>query len=107
MAVVTGPEVADFLGQGDDAALVDLAWQHVEIVEQFVKAYTRGRGFSLVGEPAEDLAAVITTATARLVENPTLLRQEAVGPYTRSPGVLNGWTLPELAVLHRYRRRTA
>jgi len=107
MAVVTGQQVADYLGQGDDAALVTLAGQHVEIVEQFVKAYTRGRGFSVLGEPTEDVAAVIVTSTARLIENPTLDRRTDVGPYSVTPGVLDGWTLPELAVLHRYRRRTA
>ena len=83
----------------------------VEITTVFVKAYVRGNGFYEDGEPNDDLAAVITSAAARLSANPTLNRQisQTAGPFTQnaSPGVLYGFTLPELAVLHLYRRRTA
>lgn len=106
MAYVSGYQVADYLGRGDDAALLSLAGQHVEIVTAFVSAYTRGRGFT-DGVPADDLVAVIVTSAARLVQNPTLTTSETVGGFSQRPGVLDGWTLPELAVLHRYRRRSA
>lgn len=107
MAFVSGQRVADYLGRGDDVAFVALAGQHAEIVTAFVKAYVRGRGFDTAGFPGDDLAAVIVTSAARLVTNPELGGQQSVGAYTTTPGVLDGWTLPELAVLHRYRRRAA
>ncbi len=108
MAAVTGQDVAAFLGQSDDADLVALADTHAALVAAFVRAYTRGNGFDAEsGEPADDIAAVITTATARLVTNPDQSARFAVGDYQVSPAVLDGWTLPELCVLNRYRRRTA
>lgn len=106
MAFVSGQQVADYLGRGDDAALVDLAWEHLDVVEQFVKAYTRGRGF-LEGQPVDAVAAVILSATARLTNNPQMTARESVGSFSQTPAVLDGWTLPELAVLHRYRVRAA
>ncbi|MGV9482496.1 hypothetical protein [Gordonia aichiensis] len=63
---VTGQTVAAFLGQGDDTTLVALAGQHVTIVTAMARAYTRDNGFT-GNEPADDIAAVITTATARLL----------------------------------------
>ena len=40
----------------------------VPIITTMAKAYTRGRGFD-GAEPNEDIAAVITTASARLAAN--------------------------------------
>lgn len=100
--MVTGQDVADFLGQGDDTELVALAGQSVTIITALARSYTRGGGFSN-GNPADDLAAVITTATARLVANPEQLRVTVGGVQTDG---FQGWTLPELFVLNRYRRRT-
>ncbi len=42
-----------------------------------------------------------------IVNNPTNRGSSTVGPFSETPGVFNGFTLPELAVLHLYRRRTA
>jgi len=100
--MVTGQDVADFLGQGDDTELVALAGQSVTIITALARSYTRGGGFSN-GNPADDLAAVITTATARLVANPEQLRVTVGGVQTDG---FQGWTLAELFVLNRYRRRT-
>lgn len=72
MAAVTGLLVAQFLGQGDDAALVTLAGKSADVVTQMAKAYTRDGGFT-AGVPNEEIAAVITTAAARLVANPEQL----------------------------------
>ncbi len=71
-----------------------------------VRAYTRGNGFDVYGEPDYDLEAVIVTATARLVTNPGQIAQDqTAGPYTQSlRGGFTGWTLAELAILNRYRR---
>lgn len=103
--MATGQDVADFLGRGDDPALVALAADHVALVAQFVRAYTRGNGF-VAGVPSADLDAVIVTATARLVTNPAQLEREQADAYS-AVGSFAGWTLPEQAVLHLYRRRTA
>jgi hypothetical protein len=99
---VTGQDVADFLGQSDDMGLVALAGEHVDVITAMVKAYTRDNGFT-AGEPADELAAVITTATARLVANPEQLETSVGGTYVR--GGFAGWTLAETFVLNRYRKR--
>ena len=100
-------DVAEFLGRGADNSLIDLAEVHLPVVTAFVRAYTRGNGFDQAGAPSNDLAAVITSATARLVLNPSNRGPGTVGPFSETPGVFNGFTLPELAVLHLYRRRSA
>ena len=106
MSAVTGQDVADFLGQGTDATLVALAGQHVLIVQALAQAYTRGRGFDAgVGEnePNDELAAVITTATARLVASPEQIPYDSGSVSMR--GGFTGWTLAETFVLNRYRKR--
>lgn len=99
----TGQTVADFLGQSDNTELIALAQEHVQIVTAMARAYTRDNGFTEAGEPAADVAAVITTATARLVANPQQLRQ-GVGTVQVYEG-FRGWTLAEIFVLNRYRKR--
>ena len=76
------------------------------IVTQMVHSYTRGNGFEAYNEPNEALGAVIVSASARLMANPELTRSQTAGPFTINHGTFNGWTLPELAILHAYRRRT-
>lgn len=106
--VVYGQQVADFLGRGDDFALVTLAGAHVPVVSAMVKAYTRGAGFDpMLGTPDDALVAVIVSCAARSVTNPEQARQVTVSDYSESPGLFAGWTLPELAILHTYRRRAA
>lgn len=76
-------------------------------VATFVHGYTRGNGFDSSGRVQDaPLEAVIVSAAARLVVNPEQLWQYSVGDYSERPAVLQGWTLPEIAVLHRYRRRS-
>lgn len=102
MAAVTGQQVADFLGQGDDTDLVALAGQHAAIITALARSYTRDRGFA-GAEPAEDIAAVITTATARLIANPEQLSAD-FGSVSMRNG-WQGWNLAEQIVLNRYRVR--
>lgn len=102
MAAVTGQTVAEFLGQGDDEQLIALAGQHAAVVTALARSYTRGRGFA-AAEPAEDVAAVITTATARLVANPEQLAADFGSVSLR--GGWQGWNLAEQIVLNRYRVR--
>ncbi len=99
---VAGQDVADFLGQGSDTALVALAEEVVPVITAMVAAYTRGRGFDL-GVPSDDLAAVITTASARMVANPEQLPTR-VGSVEIRAG-FQGFSLAETFVLNRYRKR--
>lgn len=98
-------DVARFLGKSDEAT-TDLAAEHLPVVTAMVRAYTRGRGFTDPNaEPGDDVAAVIVSATARAVANPEQTVSQDVGPFSIRHGMFNGWTLPELAILHRYRKR--
>lgn len=102
MAAVDGQTVADFLGQGDDTTLVALAGEVAAVVTVMAKAYVRDNGFTgLV--PNDELAAVITTAAARLTANPEQLSTDVGSVSIR--GGWQGWNLAELFVLNRYRKR--
>jgi hypothetical protein len=103
--VPSGQDIANFLGQGDDQGLIALAEEHARIITAMVRAYTRGNGFAEDGNPTDELAAVITTATARLVANPRQFRQETAGPFSTTYAPFAGWTLAETFVLNRYRKR--
>lgn len=106
-------DVFTFLGRepgepalGAGSLSVEQVTAQLGTVTAMVKAYVRGNGFT--GDvPATDLAAVIVSATARAVSNPAHAEHLAAGPFTVRPGSFNGWTLPELAILHGYRRRAA
>lgn len=99
---VTGQDVADFLGRGTDTTLVALAEQAAPIITAMAQAYTRDRGFTGT-DPNEQIAAVITTATARLVANPEQIPTDVGSVSIR--GGFTGWTLAELFVLNRFRVR--
>lgn len=81
--------------------------QAVTIVTAMARSYTRGRGFNAHDEPAADIAAVITTAAARLAANGKglLYRHRVDDVETEYRSSFQGWNLAELAVLNRYRRR--
>ena len=99
----TAQDVADFLGQGDDQTVVALAGESLPIITAMARAYVRGNGFNVGGEPNDEISAVITTATARLMANPEQL-QYRVGNVSFQSG-FQGWTLAETFVLNRYRKR--
>ncbi|MGP4054407.1 hypothetical protein ACTWP6_06215 [Mycobacterium sp. 4D054] len=102
MAAVTGADVAAFLGASDDTALMAQAGDHAAIITALARSYTRGRGF-VGADPAEDIAAVIVTATARLVANPEQIATDYGSVSLR--GGWQGWNLAEQIVLNRYRVR--
>ena len=77
----------------------------VEVVRMYVWAYVRGNGFTGYDEPNRPLAAVIHSGAARLYSNPEQERQHTAGAVSVAPSVMAGFTLAELAVLNRYRRR--
>ncbi|OKH65407.1 hypothetical protein [Mycolicibacterium mageritense] len=99
---VTGQQVADFVGQGGDTQFVALADQVAPIITAMVRAYTRDRGFT-GAEPNDELAAVITTASARMAANPEQI-PTTVGSVEIRSG-FQGFNLAELFVLNRYRKR--
>lgn len=102
MATVTGQHVANFLGQGSDTDLVALSEQAANVITAMARAYTRDRGFAGI-EPNSQIAAVITTASARLVANPEQIAND-IGELSMRGG-FSGWTLAELFVLNRFRVR--
>jgi hypothetical protein len=79
----------------------------IPIVTAMAKSYTRGRGFDELGDPNEEVAAVIITATARLTANGRQLgvRDKVDNVEREYRTGFNGWTLAEHAVLNRYRVR--
>ncbi|UYM04212.1 hypothetical protein [Solicola gregarius] len=99
-------DVVAFIGRTGDAAALGLAAKHLPAVRAMVRAYVRGKGFDASTDaPSVDLAAVIVSSCARLVVNPTGTVEESIGELTIRHGTFSGWTLPELAVLHQYRKR--
>ncbi len=102
MAAVSGQDVADFLGQGDDTTLVALAGEIAPVVTVLAKSYTRDRGFD-GNTPNDEIEAVILTASARLTANPEQLSTDVGSVSIR--GGWQGWNLAELFVLNRYRVR--
>lgn len=103
--MILAQDIADFLGRGDDTELIALAEQHLPIVTAFVRAYVRGKGFDPVEGPNADLEAVIKTATSRLVVNPQQAKRIQIDDFSQTFTTLDGFTLPELAILNLYRRR--
>lgn len=100
------PKAAAFAGRPDDEPTIATARAQLPVVIEYVRGYTRGRGFD-TGLPAGPLRAVIVSAVSRLIVNPEQLTYYSVGDYSERPAVLAGWTLAELGVLRRYRRTTA
>lgn len=105
--IPTAADVADFLDRGDDTALVALAGAHLPIVQEWVKAYTRGVGFDVAGEPNDAIAGVIVSACARLTSNPDSTITVAVDDFQTRKTVFEGFSLIERLVLDGYRRKAA
>lgn len=103
--MITATELLKFTdieGEGAEAK-ASLA---LTTAEAYVEAYTRGR-HTRGGHLRPGVEAVITTVAARILSNPEQISvREEVGPYVyfKGPG-FNGFTLVELAVLNRYRKR--
>lgn len=100
------PRVAAFVGKPGDADTIATAEAQVPVVTEYVRGYTRGRGFEDEA-PAGPLRAVIVSGVARLATNPEQVAHFQTGDYSERPAQLAGWTLTELGVLRRYRRTTA
>lgn len=93
-----GRNVADL-----DPSEVLTARDHSMTVLEYVKGYTRDRGF--VGyAPHRSIQAVIVVAAARLFTNPEQLTYYSTGDYSERPATMTGWTAAELGVLRRFRK---
>ena len=93
-----GMDVADL-----DPAEVLTARDHAMTVLEYVKGYTRDRGF--IGYvPHRSLQAVIVAAGARLFVNPEQMTYYSTGDYSERPATMTGWTSAEVAVLRRFRK---
>ena len=100
---MTSPaDVAAFLGQPGDPAVIALAEKTVPTIAAMAKAYTRGGGFA-GGVANAEVDAVILAASARLTANPDQLPHTIGG--TGYGAGFQGFNLAELATLNRYRRR--
>lgn len=96
--------IFDVQAQRHAAIVADAA---IPLVTAFARAYTRGRGFDGDGEPNEEIAAVITTASARFGSNTAQTSTSRTeGEVTKEQRTwFTGWTLAETFVLNRYRKR--
>lgn len=99
--MLTPDDLEAFLGLPVDPVQAEA---HLGTVTAFARAYTRGRGFT-DGEPTEEIAAVILTATTRLLTNPTGTISQSTGPFNIRPGSFHGWNIVETLVLNSYRQR--
>lgn len=80
--------------------------QALRMAEGLVDAYTRGR-HKRRDEYRPGVEDVLVTVAARILANPEQVAvREQVGPYSMYRGEgFSGFTLVELAVLNRYRKR--
>jgi len=107
MGTWTAADVSAFLGSPGNAGIEALAEAHLPIIEQLARGYTRGKGFTDDGAE-DDVAAVIVSAAARSVANPTRIASSIVGGIQTQyggSGTFTGWTILERAVLDRYRKK--
>ena len=72
-----------------------------------VEGYTRGNHKDTSGNLRNGLESVVLTVSARIAANPgQIVARDSAGEFSRSRGAgFTGFTLAELAVLNRYRKR--
>lgn len=99
--MVEPADVLAFIGDSIPATAVQA---HIAQVGAMIQEYTRGQGFDDKGTPVEGIRQVIISAAARSVANPTHVVNQRAGTQSWTPGQFQGFTLPELKVLNRYRK---
>ncbi|PWD42225.1 hypothetical protein ACN93_15135 [Gordonia paraffinivorans] len=103
---VTNTDLVKWLGADPaDTDLMAQAAQAVTMASAMTEAYCRGAHLKADGTTRPGVDAVILMASARMLANPEGLKY-ATGVVSFSDA-FNGFTLAELAVLNRYRRRAA
>ena len=104
--MITKEQLIQFTGASGPQ--VDAQASHaLEIAEALINGYCRGRHKNLDGSFRPGIEQVQLTVSSRILANPEQVQvREQVGPYTYFRGEgFSGFTLPELAVLNRYRKR--
>lgn len=102
---MTPEELVSFTGIKGEG-VVEQAETSLAMADALVDAYTRGR-HRRRGEYRTGVEAVVIAVAARILANPEQIQQrEQIGPYSYFKGEgFKGFTLVELAVLNRYRKR--
>lgn len=102
----TATDLVKWLGQPTtDTELVAQAGQAVTMAEGLIDAYTRGAHRTAAGQNRPGIDAVVLMIGARLLANPEQLAY-STGAVSFAGG-FQGFSLAELAVLNRYRKRAA
>lgn len=102
MAAPTADDLAALVGSEVDAGQATAV---LGVVSALAASHTRGQGFT-DGEPADDLRAVILSASVRRLTDPTqTVTDRSMGPFSMSYRPNDGWSTWELATLNRYRKR--
>jgi hypothetical protein len=92
--------VLAFLGQTGNTVLQPQVEEHVSVIREMAKSYTRGNGFT-DDVPVTPIGKVIVSAAARLVANPEQM-EATIGTVTMR-SYFTGWSLAERFVLNGYR----
>lgn len=100
---VTAANLLSFLGQQSDTALLAQAGQILTVASAMIGAYCRGNHLNAAGQPRAGVDEVTLTVAARLYANPEQIAYDSGSVGMR--GGLVGFTLVELAVLNRYRKK--
>lgn len=98
-------DLADCAGVQATSEFHTQAQAVIQIVSALAASHTRGQGFT-DGEPADDLRAVILSASLRRLTDPTqTVTDRSMGPFSTTYRPNDGWSTWELATLNRYRQR--
>jgi hypothetical protein len=105
VAAPTSGDLADFTGTTVATAQGNAV---LSVITALASAYTRGEGFT-AGGPNDDVRAVILSAAARLLRDPSqIVAAETMGPFALSfRSGFDGWSVAELGALNRYRARAS
>lgn len=100
-------ELLAFTGTPETPENEGRAQQSLDMARALIGSYCRGRDRNKLGNPRPGVEAVENAVAARILANPSqIATREQIGPYSmyRQEG-FKGFTLVELAVLNRYRKR--
>jgi hypothetical protein len=105
VAAPTSADLADFVGSTVNTAQATAV---ISVVTALASAYTRGQGFTALGGPNDDVRAVILSAAARLLRDPSqIVASDTMGPFAVSYRAgFDGFSVSELGALNRYRVRS-
>lgn len=91
----------------DDYPGEDEAQIYLDTAMALIEGYTRGNHANKRGEYRQGISEVALTVAARIMANPgQVTKRDQAGQFSRHRGQgFQGFTLGELAVLNRYRKR--